>query len=124
MAQEMQNLLKKVADDRYVLDMRGSIHARIPSFSSRKALKSVEKNSVVEVLTDNPPSLDTLPRSIRNNKQEYLGTEVHSPGVWKNTCAENYLVWDKQAPDECDVSNPLLYVFFPIVREVCGPRPP
>jgi tRNA 2-thiouridine synthesizing protein A len=82
MAQEMQNLLKKVADDRYVLDVRGYT-CPYPQLLLAKALKSVEKNSVVEVLTDNPPSLDTLPRSIRNNKQEYLGTEVHSPGVWK-----------------------------------------
>jgi tRNA 2-thiouridine synthesizing protein A len=82
MAQEMQNLLKKVADDRYVLDVRGYT-CPYPQLFLAKALKSVEKNSVVEVLTDNPPSLDTLPRSIRNNKQEYLGTEVHSPGVWK-----------------------------------------
>jgi len=82
MAQEMQNLLKKVADDRYVLDVRGYT-CPYPQLFLAKALKSVEKNSVFEVLTDNPPSLDTLPRSIRNNKQEYLGTEVHSPGVWK-----------------------------------------
>jgi tRNA 2-thiouridine synthesizing protein A len=82
MAQEMQNLLKKVADDRYVLDVRGYT-CPYPQLFLAKALKSVEKNSVVKVLTDNPPSLDTLPRSIRNNKQEYLGTEVHSPGVWK-----------------------------------------
>jgi tRNA 2-thiouridine synthesizing protein A len=82
MAQEMQNLLKKVADDRYVLDV-GGYTCPYPQLFLAKALKSVEKNSVVEVLTDNPPSLDTLPRSIRNNKQEYLGTEVHSPGVWK-----------------------------------------
>jgi tRNA 2-thiouridine synthesizing protein A len=82
MAQEMQNLLKKVADDMYVLDVR-SYTCPYPQLFLAKALKSVEKNSVVEVLTDNPPSLDTLPRSIRNNKQEYLGTEVHSPGVWK-----------------------------------------
>jgi tRNA 2-thiouridine synthesizing protein A len=82
MAQEMQNLLKKVADVRYVLDVRGYT-CPYPQLFLAKALKSVEKNSVVEVLTDNPPSLDTLPRSIRNNKQEYLGTEVHSPGVWK-----------------------------------------
>jgi tRNA 2-thiouridine synthesizing protein A len=82
MAQEMQNLLKKVTDDRYVLDVRGYT-CPYPQLFLAKALKSVEKNSVVEVLTDNPPSLDTLPRSIRNNKQEYLGTEVHSPGVWK-----------------------------------------
>jgi tRNA 2-thiouridine synthesizing protein A len=78
----MQNLLKKVAYDRYVLDVRGYT-CPYPQLFLAKALKSVEKNSVVEVLTDNPPSLDTLPRSIRNNKQEYLGTEVHSPGVWK-----------------------------------------
>jgi tRNA 2-thiouridine synthesizing protein A len=82
MAQEMQNLLKKVADDRYVLDVRGYT-CPYPQLFLAKALKSVEKNSVVVVLTDNPPSLDTLPRSIKNNKQEYLGTEVHSPGVWK-----------------------------------------
>ena len=74
--------MKKVADDRYVLDVRGYT-CPYPQLFLAKALKSVEKNSVVVVLTDNPPSLDTLPRSIRNNKQEYLGTEVHSPGVWK-----------------------------------------
>jgi tRNA 2-thiouridine synthesizing protein A len=82
MTQEIQNLLKKVAEDRYVLDVRGYT-CPYPQLFLTKALKEVGKNSVLEILTDNPPSLDTLPRSIRNNKQEYLGTEVHSPGVWK-----------------------------------------
>ncbi len=82
MTQELENLLRKVAEDRYVLDVRGYT-CPYPQLFLAKALKEVSKNSVLEVLTDNPPSLDTLPRSIRNNKQEYLGTEVHSPGVWK-----------------------------------------
>ncbi|MEM4302403.1 MAG: sulfurtransferase TusA family protein [Candidatus Caldarchaeum sp.] len=48
-------------------------------------MKEIERGAVLEVLTDNPPSLDTLPRSIKNNRQEYLEKETMAPGVWKIT---------------------------------------
>ncbi len=82
MEQQLQNLLKKTGEKTYQLDARGYT-CPYPQLLLARALKLIEKDSVLEVLTDNPPSLDTLPRSIRNNKQEYLGTETHSPGVWK-----------------------------------------
>jgi len=79
---EIQKLLTKKNDNRYVLDVRGYT-CPYPQLFLAKALKYVEKDAVLEILTDNPPSLETLPRSIKNNKQEYLGTEQDSPGVWR-----------------------------------------
>ncbi|MEM4409620.1 MAG: sulfurtransferase TusA family protein [Candidatus Caldarchaeum sp.] len=56
-----------------------------PQLLLARALKEIERGAVLEVLTDNPPSLDTLPRSIKNNRQEYLEKETMAPGVWKIT---------------------------------------
>ncbi|MEM1946159.1 MAG: sulfurtransferase TusA family protein [Candidatus Caldarchaeum sp.] len=76
--------LEKTSQKRYVLDVRGYT-CPYPQILLAKALKQVERDAVLEVLTDNPPSLDTLPRSIRNSRQEYLGTENVAPGLWKIT---------------------------------------
>ncbi|MEM2236747.1 MAG: sulfurtransferase TusA family protein [Candidatus Caldarchaeum sp.] len=82
MAPELK--LEKTSEKRYVLDVRGYT-CPYPQLLLAKALKQIERGAVLEVLTDNPPSLDTLPRSIKNNRQEYLGTENVAPGVWKIT---------------------------------------
>ena len=84
MTQSIEHMLKKVEEKRYVLDVRG-YSCPYPQLFLAQALKAVEKDSFLEVLTDNPPSTEILPRSIRNNKQEYVGTEVVQPGVWKIT---------------------------------------
>lgn len=84
MTQNIEQMLKKVDEKRYVLDVRG-YSCPYPQLFLAQALKAVEKESLLEILTDNPPSTETLPRSIRNNKQEYIGTEVVQPGVWKIT---------------------------------------
>ncbi len=82
MAIELKERLQKIDDKKYLLDVRG-FACPYPQLLLAKALKEVEKGSIIETLTDNPPSLDTLPRSIKNNKQEYVATEEVGPGVWK-----------------------------------------
>ncbi|MCS6784944.1 MAG: sulfurtransferase TusA family protein [Candidatus Caldarchaeum sp.] len=82
MSEEIQSVLKKIDDKRYLLDVRG-YSCPYPQLFLAKAFKAVQKDDVVEILTDNPPSTETLPKSIKNNKQQYIGTESIQPGVWK-----------------------------------------
>jgi tRNA 2-thiouridine synthesizing protein A len=75
-------LLRRLDPNRYQLDLRGYT-CPYPQLFTAKALKEIENGSVVEILIDNPPSCETVPRTIRNNRQEYLGTETIGPGTWK-----------------------------------------
>ncbi|MDW8084030.1 MAG: sulfurtransferase TusA family protein [Candidatus Caldarchaeum sp.] len=82
MTEEISTILRKVDGKKYVLDARG-YSCPYPQLFLARAIKTLEKDALIEILTDNPPSLETLPRSIKNNKQQYLGTESVAPGVWK-----------------------------------------
>ncbi|MEM0441302.1 MAG: sulfurtransferase TusA family protein [Candidatus Caldarchaeum sp.] len=82
MSEEIKQMMTKVGDKTYVLDVRG-YSCPYPQLFLAQALKAVEKDDIIEILTDNPPSTETLPKSIKNNKQEYVKTENIQPGVWK-----------------------------------------
>jgi Predicted redox protein, regulator of disulfide bond formation len=75
-------LLRRLEPNRYQLDLRGYT-CPYPQLYTARALKEIEKDAILEILIDNPPSRETVPRTIRNNKQEYLGTETQGPGTWK-----------------------------------------
>jgi len=75
-------LLQRIGEGRYQLDVRGYT-CPYPQLYTASALKVIEKGSILEILIDNPPSCETVPRSIRNNRQEYISTEAQGPGTWK-----------------------------------------
>jgi tRNA 2-thiouridine synthesizing protein A len=75
-------LLRRLEPNRYQLDLRGYT-CPYPQLYTARALKEIEKDAILEILIDNPPSRETVPRTIRNNKQEYIGTETQGPGTWK-----------------------------------------
>lgn len=75
------NILTKTDDMLYRLDLRGYT-CPYPQLYTVKALSQVETGAILEILTDNPPSIETVPKSIKNNGQEYLGTEKMGATVW------------------------------------------
>ncbi|MEM0382487.1 MAG: sulfurtransferase TusA family protein [Nitrososphaerota archaeon] len=75
------NLLSKIENQRYRLDLRGYT-CPYPQLYTIKALTQVEIGAVLEVLIDNPPSCETVPRSVKNNGQEYLGIEKVDTSLW------------------------------------------
>jgi len=78
----LEELLKKKSDVLYELDLKGYT-CPYPQLLTAKAFTEIEKGSMLEIIIDNPPSLETVPRSIKNNGQEYLKTEQLGPGLWK-----------------------------------------
>jgi tRNA 2-thiouridine synthesizing protein A len=84
MAQNIQippTLLTKLEDQKYRLDLRGYT-CPYPQLYTVKALNQIETGAVLEVLIDNPPSCETVPKSIKNNGQEYLGIEKIGASLW------------------------------------------
>ncbi len=82
---ELEQLTRKLLtkeDGRYVLDVRGYT-CPYPQLLAGTALELIEKGSTVEVLTDNPPSCENVPRSVKNRGQKFLRLEDVAPGLWK-----------------------------------------
>ncbi|MCS7095233.1 MAG: sulfurtransferase TusA family protein [Thaumarchaeota archaeon] len=75
------DLLTKTGDRLYRLDLRG-YSCPYPQLYTVKALSQVESGAVVEILIDNPPSTETVPRSILNNGHEHLSTDKVGPSLW------------------------------------------
>jgi len=78
----LKTLLKKKGEMLYELDLKGYT-CPYPQLYTAKALGEIEVGAILEVLTDNPPSTETVPRSIRNARQEYVKTEQLGPSLWK-----------------------------------------
>ncbi len=74
--------IKRIEKDRYLLDVRG-LTCPYPVIYTRKALKQIEGNAILEVVIDNPPSCETVPAAARDEGHEVLGIERIDVGVWR-----------------------------------------
>ena len=74
--------MRRIGKDRYLLDVRG-LTCPYPVIYTRKALKQIEDNAILEVVTDNPPSCETVPAAARDEGHEVLGVERIDAGVWR-----------------------------------------
>ncbi len=77
----MAKLYRK-EDGTLVLDVRGYV-CPYPVIYTRKALAKLPPGGLLEVLTDNPPSCENVPRAVRDEGHEVLGVEDLEPGVWR-----------------------------------------
>jgi tRNA 2-thiouridine synthesizing protein A len=80
--ESLKTLLKKKGEMLYELDLKGYT-CPYPQLFTAKALGEIEVGAILEVLIDNPPSTETVPRSIRNVGQEYVKTEKLGPSLWR-----------------------------------------
>ncbi len=69
-------------DGTYVLDVRGMV-CPYPVIYTRKVLSKLKPGEVLEVLTDNPPSCENVPRAVREDGHEVLEVTRIEEGVWK-----------------------------------------
>ena len=72
----------KVSESRYLLDVKGYT-CPYPVIYARKALSKLKPGDVLEVITDNPPSCENVPRAVREDGHEVLAVEKISGGVWR-----------------------------------------
>ncbi len=73
--------LLRVSEGVYRLDVRGYT-CPYPVIYARKAMARIPVGAVLEVLTDNPPSCDNVPKAMEEDGQEVLGVERSGQGVW------------------------------------------
>lgn len=65
-----------------VLDVKGYV-CPYPVIYTRKALTRLSPGELLEVITDNPPSCENVPRVVREEGHEVLSVEKVGEGVWK-----------------------------------------
>lgn len=73
--------VRRISEGRFSLDVRGQV-CPYPELLTLKALQSLSKGDVLEVILDNPPSLRDI--SITLKKREYRIPEVvrSDGGTW------------------------------------------
>ncbi|MEM0366220.1 MAG: sulfurtransferase TusA family protein [Acidilobaceae archaeon] len=76
--QELEYIEKGV----YKLDLTGYA-CPYPQILTLQALKKLEVDDLLEVITDNPPSCENVPAVVRRNGHIVLGIEKIGVGLWK-----------------------------------------
>ncbi|AAL64311.1 sulfurtransferase TusA family protein [Pyrobaculum aerophilum] len=66
----------------YVLDLRGYV-CPYPQLATVRAMRKLPKGSVLEVITDNPPSCENVPAVARREGGLVEGVYEVERGVWK-----------------------------------------
>ena len=74
----------RIKEGTYLLDVRGYV-CPYPVIYTRKAIAKIKSGEVLEVLTDNPPSCENVPKSVREEGHEVKSVEKVEEGVWKIT---------------------------------------
>uniref|UniRef100_A0A7J3ZJP7 DUF2249 domain-containing protein n=1 Tax=Fervidicoccus fontis TaxID=683846 RepID=A0A7J3ZJP7_9CREN len=77
----------KVDERKYLLDVRGYT-CPYPVIYTKKALARLNPGEILEVLTDNPPSCESVPRAAKEEGQDVLSVESVERGVWRITIAK------------------------------------
>lgn len=64
------------------LDLRGYV-CPYPQLAALKELRNSLPGTIIEVITDNPPSCENVPSVARREGHEVLGVEEVERGVWR-----------------------------------------
>jgi tRNA 2-thiouridine synthesizing protein A len=64
------------------LDVRG-LWCPVPIIRTRRRLDALENGSTLEVLSDDPVTLEDLPAFCRSHGHAYLGSREHPEGFWR-----------------------------------------
>jgi tRNA 2-thiouridine synthesizing protein A len=76
--------LKKIGEERFLLDVRGQV-CPYPELLTIRAVKSLKQGDILDIVTDNPPSVRDVPLTLRGK-----GYNVEEPasldgGGWRLT---------------------------------------
>jgi tRNA 2-thiouridine synthesizing protein A len=64
------------------LDLRGYV-CPYPQLATLKELRNSPPGTIIEVITDNPPSCENVPSVARREGHEVLSVEEVERGVWR-----------------------------------------
>lgn len=73
--------LRRLPNGEYLLDLRGMV-CPYPVLYTRKALEKLKAGEVLQVVLDNPPSLETVPASVKASGNDVLEVKEVEPAVW------------------------------------------
>jgi len=74
--------LQKMRDKRYMLDARGYV-CPYPQLLATRALESLSSGVTLELVLDNPPSVDGIPSALTKKGYEVLEVSRVDKGTWK-----------------------------------------
>lgn len=77
----MARLIRR-PDGSLVLDVRGYV-CPYPVIYTRKALARLPSGKLLEVITDNPPSCENVPKAAKEDGHEVVSVERVEEGVWR-----------------------------------------
>lgn len=72
----------KICDNKYVLDLRGYV-CPYPVIYTIKVLNELKGGNLLEVIIDNPPSCETIPRAVRDKGYSVVSIKRMAQGEWK-----------------------------------------
>jgi len=73
--------VRRLPNGEYLLDLRGTV-CPYPVLYTRKALENLKGGEVLQVILDNPPSLETVPASVKASGHDILEVREVEPAVW------------------------------------------
>jgi tRNA 2-thiouridine synthesizing protein A len=76
--------LQKVGERRYLLDVRGQV-CPYPELLTLRAVKSLSSGDILEVITDNPPSVRDAPLTLKERGYKVDEPTSLEKGGWKLT---------------------------------------
>jgi len=73
--------VRRLPNGEYLLDLRGTI-CPYPVLYTKRALEKLKTGEVLSVIIDNPPSLETVPASVKASGHDVLEVREVEPAVW------------------------------------------
>ena len=76
--------IQKIGENRYSLDVRG-LTCPYPQVLVVKALESLTSGDILEIILDNPPSVESIPHALKDKGYRPLDVLSLDKTTWKIT---------------------------------------
>ncbi|MBC7091392.1 MAG: sulfurtransferase TusA family protein [Nitrososphaeria archaeon] len=73
--------VKRLPNGEYLLDLKGTV-CPYPVLYTKMTLEKLKAGEILQVVIDNPPSLETVPASVKASGNEVLEIREIEPAVW------------------------------------------
>ncbi|MGB9727149.1 MAG: sulfurtransferase TusA family protein [Nitrososphaeria archaeon] len=73
--------VKRLPSGEYFLNLKGAV-CPYPVLYTKMALEKLKAGEILQVVIDNPPSLETVPASVKVSGNEVLEIREVEPAVW------------------------------------------
>ncbi|MEM3771762.1 MAG: sulfurtransferase TusA family protein [Candidatus Micrarchaeia archaeon] len=74
--------IKKFSNGKYLVDLKGLV-CPYPVLFTKRALEKLKSGEILEIVIDNPPSLDTVLEAVKASGHEIVEVIEMEPSVWK-----------------------------------------